>query len=203
MPQAPPLLESALVRDAGPLWDQGTRSPFLDAAAAGTLPQEAFQRWLSQDYLFAKGLTSFQAIVTAKAPRDCHRPLIAGLAALDSELDWFEAHAARLGLNLNNPPHPACRRYIDFLMRAAYTLPFPTLLAILFGVEASYLAAWSALHASGPYAELIARWSSPAFAGYVRSLQALAERYPHQSAQEHFNQVLVLERGFWEMSWEG
>ena len=194
---------AALIRNAGALWDEATRSPFLDAIAGGTLPQEAFRRWLSQDYLFAKGLTGYQAIVLAKAPRECHKPLISGLAALDSEMDWFEAHAERLQVKLDMAPHPTCRLYIDFLMRAAYTQPYPVLLAILFGVEVSYLAAWSALDPKGPYAEFIARWSSDAFAAYVASLRALAERYPHEAAQENFNTVLVHERDFWKMSWEG
>ena len=140
---------AALIRNAGALWDEATRSPFLDAIAGGTLPQEAFRRWLSQDYLFAKGLTGYQAIVLAKAPRECHKPLISGLAALDSEMDWFEAHAERLQVKLDIAPHPTCRLYIDFLMRAAYTQPYPVLLAILFGVEVSYLAAWSALEHEG------------------------------------------------------
>jgi thiaminase/transcriptional activator TenA len=192
-----------LIRDAGPVWKQGTTSSFLDAVAGGNLPSEAFRRWLSQDYLFAKGLMAFQAITLAKAPRDCHQPLVAGLAALDNELSWFEAHAARLQLDLEIGPNPICRSYTDFLMRAAYSQPYPVLVAILFGVEASYLAAWSALKPAGPYAEFIQRWSSEAFADYVSALGALTERHRHESAQNHFNTVLIRERDFWQMSWEG
>ncbi len=194
---------SSLIAGAGPLWQEATRSPFLDAAAAGTLPAGAFQRWLAQDYLFAKGLTAYQALLIAKVPRECHKPIIAGLAALDAELDWFESHAARLGLDLRIPPHPICRRYIDFLMRAAYTLPYPVLLAILFGVEVSYLAAWSALPVQGPYQEFIERWSSPGFRQYVAGLEGLVDQHPHPAAQENFNRVLEHERDFWKMSWEG
>ena len=154
----------------GLLWDEATRSPFLNALAAGSLPADAFRRWLAQDYLFAKDLMAFQAILLAKAPRDCHQPLIGGLAALDKELGWFESHAARLQVDLDIAPHPTCRRYTDFLIRCAYTQPYPVLLAMLFGVEASYLAAWSALAPTGPYAEFIERWSSADFAAYVEAL---------------------------------
>ncbi len=197
------ILEAPLIGNAGALWQEATHSPFLDAAAAGTLPAEAFGRWLSQDYLFAKDLTVFQAVLVSQAPRDCHKPLIAGLAALDSEMEWFEAHAARLGLDLAHAPDPICRRYTDFLIRCAHTEPFSVGLAALFGVEVSYLAAWSALEPAGPYREFIERWSSAAFAHYVISLHALAERFPHEKAQEHFNLVLMHERDFWRMSWEG
>jgi hypothetical protein len=43
-------------------------------------------------------------------------------------------------LQLNAPVHEVCRRNCDFLIQAAYREPYPVLLAILFGVEASYLA---------------------------------------------------------------
>jgi len=46
--------------------------------AAGDLPPDAFRRWLAQDYLFANDLMAFQATLLAKAPRDCHKPLIEG-----------------------------------------------------------------------------------------------------------------------------
>jgi thiaminase/transcriptional activator TenA len=197
-----PQIGSPLIHGAGPLWEEAIRPSFLKALEAGTLPAEAFRRWLAEDYSFAKVLVAFQAILIAKVPRDCHRPLIKGLAALDTELDWFDTHAARLKVELDIQPHPACRRYADFLMRCAYTQPYPVLLAILFGVEASYLAAWSALPSTAPYAEFVERWSSAEFAKYVSVLQALAERYPHEAAQEHFNEVLVHEREFWKMAGE-
>ncbi len=197
------MVDAQLIRDAGPLWKEATSSPFLEAAAAGTLPAQAFRRWLAQDYLFARGLVVFQSLAAAKVPRDCHKTLLGGLVALDNELDWFEAHARRLGIALDVPPHRACRRYTDFLIRSAHTEPFPVLLAVLFGVEVSYLAAWSALRPTGPYAEFIARWSSPAFADYVTALGGHAERYPHPSQQEYFNLVLQHERDFWGMAWEG
>ena len=201
MERKPAWAGATLIHSAGALWKPATTSPFLDALAAGNLPAEVFRRWLAQDYLFARDLMAFQAILLAKVPRDCHKPLLAGMAALDSELDWFEEHAGRLRLDLNIAAHPTCRRYSDFLLRCAYEQPYPVLLAILFGVEVSYLAAWSALEPVGPYAEFIERWSGSAFADYVAALRSLAERYPHEAAQEFFNQVLQHERDFWQMSW--
>jgi len=208
LPNLPPgskrrITTHALIRNSGPLWDEATRAPFLDALAVGRLPVEAFGRWVAQDYLFAKDLMAFQAVVLAKAPRDCHPALVAGLAALDKELEWFEAHAERLQVNLDITPHPACRSYTDFLLRCAYTEVYPVLLAILFGVEASYFAAWSAFEPAGPYSEFIARWSSADFAVYVEALGGLAERHPHEAAQQHFNEILAHEREFWKMSGQG
>ena len=194
---------SRLVSGSGALWDAATRAEFLSVLGDGTLPRDAFHRWLVQDYLFANGLTTFQAIATAKTPRGPQKALVAGLSALDQEMDWFEAHAAKEGLSLDVSPHPVCRRYVDFLVASAYSQPFEVLLAILYGVEVSYLAAWCALEARGPFAEFIDRWSNEAFFEYVRGLLEATEHYRHAAQQELFNEVLRHEHDFWRMTWEG
>src|SRR5260370_29522701 len=112
--------DNSLVRNAGLLWDEATRSPFLDALIAGSVAADGFRRWLGQDYLFASGLMAFQAILLSKAPRDCPHPLIEGLAAPYCQLGWFESHTTRLLVDLDITPHATCRRYTDFLIRCAY-----------------------------------------------------------------------------------
>ncbi len=199
----PQFEKSALVVGAGGLWREATEAEFLSAIRDGDLPREAFQRWLVQDYSFAKGLVAFQAIAVSRAPRPAQKVLIGGLSALDAELDWFEKNAQRQALELNAALHPTCRRYVDYLIASAYTQPFEVLLAILYGVEASYLCAWSALEASGPYAEFINRWSNTEFVAYVRELLDVCNLHTHELQQEQFNEVLRHERDFWKMTWEG
>jgi len=193
---------SLLVLRAGTRWKDATTAAFLDAINDGTLPAEAFNRWLVQDCHFADTLTSFQAIAIAKTPRRSRKSLIAGLVALDAEMDWLETQASARGLEFNAPVHEG-RRYCDFLIQAAYREPYPVLLAILFGVEASCLAAWSGLSPKGQHAEFIDRWSNPRIADYVESLRLLAEDNLHKSSQRYFNAVLEHERAFWRMTWEG
>ncbi len=74
----PQFEESALVVGAGGLWREATEAEFLSAIRDGKLPGEAFQRWLVQDYSFAKGLAAFQAIAVAQAPRPAQKVLIGG-----------------------------------------------------------------------------------------------------------------------------
>jgi thiaminase/transcriptional activator TenA len=195
--------ESALVVGAGDLWREATKSQFLSAIRDGSLPEEVFHRWLVQDYLFVKGATTFLAVTAAKTPRPSQKVLISGLVALDLELDWFEKHAQKRGLDLDVDPHPTCRRYVDFLVTSAYSQPFEVLLAIAYGAEASYLGAWKALKATGPYAEFIDRWSNAQFVEYVSRLLRICEQHPHEDQQEKFNEVLRHECHFWRMTWEG
>ncbi len=194
---------SPLVVGAGELWPQAIHANFLSAIGDGDLPREAFERWLVQDYLFAQGLTTFEAITVAKTPRPAQKVLIAGLAAMDAEMDWFEEIARNRNLDLSAVPHPTCRRYVDFLVASAYSLPYEVLLAVLYSVEVSYLCAWSELNPIGPYAEFIQRWSNPQFVEYVRQLLQLCDGHQHEDQQQYFNEVLRHERDFWKMTWEG
>jgi len=195
--------EIPLIVSAGDLWEQATQAEFLTAIGDGSLPPDAFHRWLVQDYLFATGLAGFQAVVAAKTPRPSHKPVIAGLGAIDAELDWFERHLATRDLGLQAEAHPVCMRYVDFLVASAYVQPFEVSLTILFGVEVCYLVAWSRLEAAGPYAEFIERWSNDRFVDYVRSLRTLVDCHPHPDQQALFAQTLRHERDFWRMTWEG
>jgi thiaminase/transcriptional activator TenA len=193
----------SFVRSAGRLWGEGTRAKFLDAIRDGTLPTEAFERWLVQDYLFAKGLTTFQAIAAGKAPRSAQKVLIDGLVAMEAELQWFEKLASEHSLDLKTPHHPICQRYVDYLIASAYTKPPAIHLAILFGVEAAYLSGWSRLEASGPYEEYIRRWSNDLFSQYVAELHQACVDHPLKGQQDEFNTVLCHERDFWTMTYEG
>lgn len=194
---------SRLALGAGELWERGTRARFLDAVGDGTLPEEAFSRWLAQDHRFVEDLARFVAQTIARGPIDGRSVLVRGLAALDAELDWFASHARERDLDLDIPTHPTCRRYTDYLISAAYSRPPEVLLAILYGVEVAYTVAWGRIEATGPYAEFIERWTHPDFRIYVDELRALADAHPHPEQQNHFDRVLRHEEAFWRMTWEG
>ncbi len=203
IPDLGSLQKSSFVCNAGNLWRDGTQVKFLDSILDGTLPPKAFQRWLVQNVLFTKGLTTFHAIAVTRAPRSAQKILMAGLTAMDAELEWLERTAKDLSLDLNAAHHPTCQRYVDFLIASAYTKPVEVLLAILFGVEVAHLCGWSALDATGPYAEFVARWSNKHFLGYVHQIYEVCLSHPHDSQQSEFNEVLRHERDFWKMTYKG
>ena len=194
---------SRLVLGAGKLWKSGTEAKFLDAVGDGTLPEEAFRRWLVQDYLFVLGFTDFVALVASKTPRPGQKVVIDGLTALNEELDWFEEHAQSRNIDLGVEPYPVCQRYIDYLLASTYREPNPVLLAILYGVEVAYTVAWGRLKPEGLYAEFIQRWTHPGFQDYVAELMKLADAHEHPDQQAAFNEVMRREHDFWRMTWEG
>ena len=194
---------SRLAAGSGDLWEPGTSARFLDAVGDGTLPEEAFNRWLVQDYIFVQGFTRFLAVAASRVARPEQSAMIGGLAALDAELAWFEDHLAGRGLDLSAEANPTCRRYVDYLVAAAYTEPVEVLWAIFYGVEVAYTVAWGKLAAEGPYAEFIERWTSPEFQEYVAELLRITDANPHPGQQPAFDEVMRHEREFWRMTWEG
>ena len=196
---------STLIAAAGDLWPKATTAKFLTGLSNGSLPDEALNRWLVQDRMFASDLYRFQSIVLSKVPEDARRPLLAGLNALEMELDWFAGLQAERDL-IPEAPHSVCTRYTDFLLRSAYTEEYPRLLQILFGVEVAYLASFKALAETGSlpdglHGELIERWSSELFVAYVNDLSDLTVAHPCPD-DGAFTQVLRLEHDFWRMTWE-
>ncbi len=201
--QSSEAFDSHLVREAGDLWEKATHSPFLDGVRDGVLPQEAFHRWLVQDYHFVTAFLRFVGGVLLGSGRPQQTVLVHGITALGDELVWFEEHADLRGLELGSPLHPVCRRYNDFMLRAVHEESLPGLYSMLYGIEVSYYAAWSSLEPRGPYQEFIERWSHSAFRDYVIRLKSLAESETDATSQRLFNDVLRHEEVFWSMTTNG
>ncbi len=56
-----------LIQSEAELWHEATHHRFLDGVREGTLPPEAFARWLAQDYHFAVALIRAEARYLAAA----------------------------------------------------------------------------------------------------------------------------------------
>jgi len=188
-PYGPPVPDSA--------WTAATRHEFLDAVREGTVPDEAFDRWLAQDALFVADLLAFQARLVARAPRRAQRALAGGCVALVEELDWFDVQAERRGLDLRQPPLPATVAYAALLQRLD-ALPYDDAVTALWVLERVYLHAWAyAAPSTGRYREFVEHWTAPGFEGYVDALGELASP---EGRDELMAEVLEQEVAFWDMA---
>lgn len=191
-----------------PAWQAATHHPFLDGVREGTLPRAAFRSWLAQDALFVGDLLAFQARLLARAPRRDLALLIGGLAALEAELAWFEAHAGQQGVALYAERHPTTAAYQAFLA-GLESGPYAAGLVALWALERAYLEAWRGAAPGHPdYRPSVEHWTAPAFAAYVDGLEqaaeaALAAGASGRAAEAAFLEVARLERAFWAMAWVG
>ena len=189
------------------LWRQATQHPFLDGIHHGTLPSAALDTWLAQDYLFVATAVQAQAQLLARAPRANQALLIGGLAALETELTWFETHLRSRDLDLAAPLAPTGRAYGDFV-RVIATGPYSAAIVVTATLERAYLEAWSRARPGAPaYREFVEHWTTDEFRVYVDALVAAAERVlmaasPEEraGAEEAFIWTARYERDFWQMA---
>ncbi|MDT5066079.1 MAG: formylaminopyrimidine deformylase / aminopyrimidine aminohydrolase [Mycobacterium sp.] len=180
-----------------PLWSAATRHPFLDAVREGTISDAAFDRWLAQDVLFVADLLVFQARLLARAPRQAQTVLAGGCVALVAELDWFEAMAARRGIDLGPQALPATLAYRELLQRLD-AAPFDAAVTALWALERVYLLGWaSAASSTSPFGEFIDHWTDPGFTSYVDGLGELATL---DGQDDLVADVLTHEVAFWDMA---
>lgn len=189
-------------------WDQAINHPFLDGIRDGSLPSDAFERWLTQDYLFVRTSLPAQALLFANAPRQDQSLLLGGMAVLESELTWFETHLQARGLDLAAPRLPTNRAYGDFLLVTSRG-PYVVGLVVTTALERTYLEAWSGTRpGTERYREFIDRWTTPEFQTYVDALvqatdRALAASTPElrAEAEDAFLWTARYERDFWQMAY--
>jgi thiaminase len=190
---------SDLLRDHPGPWARATRHPFLLGVRDGTVPAPAFERWLVQDRHFVGDLLRFQARLLARAPRAAQAVLASGAVALVEELDWFEIVAARRGLDPDAPRLPGTTAYAELLGRLDGA-DVPAALTALWAVERVYLDAWTtAAPGAAEYAEFVAHWTTPGFAGYVDGLARAADALGGRH-DDVVLEVLDAEVAFWGMA---
>ncbi len=187
-------------------WRGATRHPFLDSLRDGTLPVEAFEAWLGQDYLFVGDLLAFQSRLLARSPRPAQRVLAGGLVALENELGWFEERARERGLDLGETRHPTTEAYRG-LLGVLEEDPYPVAITALWALERAYLEAWGSAAPGHPdYRPFVEHWTTPEFAAYVDGLEEAADAALEADGalegrvEDAFLEVAAIERDFWEMA---
>jgi thiaminase/transcriptional activator TenA len=198
-----------LVAGERDLWARLAAHPFVLAVGDGTLPAEAFDRWLVADHTFVVGYRRFLAQLVALAPDEPARDLLAGgLGPLQGELDLFRSQAAARGLDLGAEPGPVVLAYTSWL-QASVLDGFPVALVVLYGAERAYFDAWRAVRdradRHGPYWPFVDRWSAEAFGAWVAELGGLLDRLapggPTAQQRAAFGRVVRLEWQFWDEVW--
>ena len=188
-----------LLADAADLWDRLTTHPFVVAAADGSLPQEAFGRWLVEDHHFVVGFRRFLARLVELAPTEAARDLLTGgLGAIQGELELFRAEAVDRGLDLDAEPSLTTLGYTSYLL-ASPADGWDTALTVLYGAEKAYFDAWSHVRSTTdpertPYGRFVDNWSSPAFGAWVDGVAGLLTRPDHRT----FRRVVRFELQFWD-----
>jgi thiaminase len=192
------------------------RHSFIRQIADGSLPQEAFLRYLVQNALFLTGYAAaLGESLEAGAPPSAST-LLAGLqaaisgSALDRHAAEYRSRAGRDPDLRAAAPSPVTTAYVDHLRASARSGPAAILVAILPG-EQSYAAAGHYYASAGdltsgnPYARWIAQYTTGQVDELVAEILAVIAA-ANPAGQTAKGLLLVYERSaqldeqFWEMA---
>lgn len=204
---------------ADPMWEAVFRHPFVKGIGDGTLPQDRFEFYLKQDYVYLIDFSRVFALAGAKASGLPEMGNFATLmnVTLNTEMDLHRRTCAAFGI----PAHAleTTRRslvtsaYTDFLVRTCYEGDLSDILAMLVPCGCGYVEIAKRLASEGVpgnrfYKDWIETYSSAEFAEFADWLiQRMDDHADGASARrrERWSRLYAestrYEYLFFEMSW--
>ncbi|MFI8568916.1 TenA family protein [Rhodococcus sp. NPDC078407] len=191
-----PVVSADPVRFTDVLWDasEGMRRAiddlkFLRLLGAGTLPLDAFRRYLEQDSLYLGGYVKSLSLLAAHAPTPLAGAFWASAAA--STMDEAASHEAMLTSGSLPPstekpvPSPACLGYTSYLTATAATEPYPVAAAAVLPCFWIYADVGRTLAEAAktvldrdpdhPYAQWVASYDAPEFHAIVEAAKTFVD----------------------------
>ncbi|QDY68330.1 TenA family protein [Qingshengfaniella alkalisoli] len=216
----------ALLRDAaGQTWADYTHHTFVEGLRDGTLPREAFLRYLVQDYIFLMhfGRAWALGVVKSETPEEMKACAATVDGLINQELQLHVGICAKEGLNeddlFNTPEHPSNLAYTRYVMDAGQSGDLADLLVCLAPCVMGYGEIGLRLAEKAgdtPYREWIDTYASEDYQNVCREAgavldAALARRIgddltaaPRWSRLSHrFTTATRLEIDFWQMGLTG
>jgi len=211
-----------LIDSGKELWESFLRHPFVAGITEGTLPQEKFQYYMIQDYLYLMDYARVFALGTAKA-EDLETARIFGRYVnqiTDGEMAIHRGYMKRLGVPeekaLRTPPAQDCLSYTSYMLREAYEGGPAEIAASILSCAVSYeyiaaaMVERNAACRDHPfYGEWVRGYASPEYAEENRMLERLTDRLCEglsavrmAKLQDIFVRCTRYEGSFWDMGWE-
>ncbi|MBO6892083.1 MAG: TenA family protein [Roseibium sp.] len=210
-----------LAARAEPYWSDSTSHPFTIAIGDGSMPDDAYVRYLIEDYTFITDLASVLGYLVAKAPNMPAKSRLSGFLALltSEENDYFLRSFEALGVDPETyeaaAQGPVTRAFSDLLLKSSGNGTYEEGLACLLCAEWTYLT-WGQREARQPrpgqfwLAEWIDLHAVPGFENFVNWIREEMDRVGTAlaaEAQENlaqlFRQMSALEQAFFEAAWTG
>ncbi|WP_099205014.1 thiaminase II [Scatolibacter rhodanostii] len=204
------------------IWESYHNHPFIQGIADGSLPQEKFQYYMIQDYLYLLDYAKVFAVGTAKSQNEKVMRLFASYVSqiLDGEMDIHKNYMKRLGISLEEAEHTSQAMdnlsYTSYMLRVAYESGAGEIAAAILSCALSYEVIAKEMLQTFPsctnhpfYGEWVRGYADPEYANANKKLIALLEQLTAdysekqlQRLEEIFINCSRYEAAFWDMSWE-
>ncbi len=203
-----------------PIYSQILDHPFVTGLTDGSLPPEAFERYVIQDAHYLRSYARALAVCAAKAPTEADIAMFADHSAdaIRVERSLHEEFIAGFGMTQAQaaavPVSPSTQAYTSYLLATVHTGSFADALGAVLPCYWIYAEVGRALlAASSPnplYARWIATYGGEEFGATVEAVLGLTDRLgqdlaPSQiaSMSEHFAVTSRYEWMFWDAAWRG
>lgn len=210
-----------LASRAEPYWTDATNHAFTHAIGDGSMPDEAYVRYLIEDYTFITDLASTLGFLVAKAPSMRSKSRLSSFLALltSEENDYFLRSFDALGVPRETyekaAQGPVTRAFSDLLLTSSGKGTYAEGLTCLLCAEWCYLT-WGQREAGKPrpQAFYLAEWidlhAVPGFETFVNWIRSEIDHIgPDLGVDEQetlvhlFRQMSLLEHAFFEAAWTG
>ncbi len=210
-----------LAARAEPHWSAATGHAFTKAIGNGTMPEDAYVRYLIEDYTFITDLASTLGYLVAKAPSMKAKSRLSGFLALltSEENDYFLRSFEALGVPAETyetaAQGPVTRAFADLLLNSSGKGTYAEGLACLLCAEWCYLT-WGLREAEKPrpkhfyLAEWIDLHAVEGFENFVNWIReemdavgGALEVGEQESLAEIFNRMSMLETAFFDAALTG
>ncbi|WP_420413246.1 TenA family protein [Roseibium sp.] len=210
-----------LAARAEPHWSEATDHAFTHAIGDGSVPDEAYVRYLIEDYTFITDLASILGYLVAKAPSMKSKSRLSGFLALltSEENDYFLRSFDALGVSAATyetaAQGPVTRAFADLLLTSSGKGTYAEGLACLLCAEWCYLT-WGLREAKKPRPEkfYLAEWIDlhavegfESFVNWIREeMDAVGAALPpndQENLAKIFSKMSALEVAFFETAWTG
>lgn len=212
-------LYGRLRQQAGDDWQHYVAHPFLRQLADGTLPEPAFRRYLTQDYLFLIHFARSYALLVSKLRTLPEmRTAAASMNAILDELPLHVGYCNSWGLNeatmASEPEAAETVNYTRYVLDIGYSGDALDLLAALMPCVAGYAEiGLGLLHdpatnlTANPYASWIRNYGDEGYLNGVNAAISLLETlWQQRGGEAHFAELSAifttatrLEANFWQM----
>ncbi|WP_428647125.1 TenA family protein [Roseibium sp.] len=210
-----------LAARAEPYWSEATGHAFTRAIGDGSMPVEAYARYLIEDYTFVTDLASTLGYLVAKAPGMPSKSRLSGFLALltSEENDYFLRSFEALGVSPETyetaAQGPVTRAFATLLLTTSGEGSYAEGLACLLCAEWCYLT-WGLREAQKPrpQAFYLAEWIDlhavtgfEGFVGWIREeMDAIGSKLTPAEQDRIallFRRMSALEVAFFDAAWTG
>lgn len=198
-------LAADLWRENGALASRTLEHLFVRGLGDGSLPLDAFRRYVAQDAWFLEGFARAYAFALAHAPdRETLAEFAALLAGVTEELRLHRSYADRWGSDLSDVrPTPAAQAYVDFLLEHARSGDVASTCAAMTPCMRLYAFLGASLaqgQVAPAYAEWVATYASADFEALAARLESLLDRLAADTPaiRAAYRRAMELELGFFE-----